>query len=253
MESRTLNGYDPSALDLSIRWSTLDNRLKATGEKIEKIKAGKIRVDLSGEAASDGPQNAAASEAAEGSRPGPEKAFTPGSAALPVDRAAVRESQAQRADTLPEAEQALPAAEAGPEPSVLTETPAAVSAEASEVSEAEAAPADDGASEDNGPVIVSEAEEDDTGDDMIAVMRGVLFRDAIDRVDREAYEAAMKADLKELEWLWNDFVIRDAGEGFRLLKELGLVTNEAALPPPEDGEDCGKIFEPSEACCSLQR
>jgi len=47
MESMSHLLFNRNALSLSIRWAALDKRLIATGEKIEMIKAGKVKVDLS--------------------------------------------------------------------------------------------------------------------------------------------------------------------------------------------------------------
>lgn len=46
MESITTLNYNAEALGLSIRWAALDKRLIATVEKIELIKAGKVKVEV---------------------------------------------------------------------------------------------------------------------------------------------------------------------------------------------------------------
>ena len=46
MESMTGWRCNSSALSLSLRWAILDKRLLATAEKIEQVKAGKVRIDL---------------------------------------------------------------------------------------------------------------------------------------------------------------------------------------------------------------
>ena len=46
MESIADVFYNKTAMNLSIRWAALDKRLTATAEKIEQIKAGKIKIDL---------------------------------------------------------------------------------------------------------------------------------------------------------------------------------------------------------------
>lgn len=46
LESQAALVYNASALGFSIRWSALDKRLLATEEKIEKIKAGKLKIDI---------------------------------------------------------------------------------------------------------------------------------------------------------------------------------------------------------------
>ena len=47
MESQMLGHFNAATLNLSVRWAALDKRLIATAEKIEKINAGKLKVDLS--------------------------------------------------------------------------------------------------------------------------------------------------------------------------------------------------------------
>ena len=56
MESDAAGVYKPEAFTLSMRWAALDSRLEATEEKIEMIKAGKIK------AAPAGTERPAASE-----------------------------------------------------------------------------------------------------------------------------------------------------------------------------------------------
>ena len=51
MESMTGWRCNVSALSLSLRWAVLDKRLLATAEKIEQIKAGKVKIDLKDPAA----------------------------------------------------------------------------------------------------------------------------------------------------------------------------------------------------------
>ena len=46
LESQSVLVYNASALGFSIRWSALDKRLLATEEKIEKIKTGKLKIDI---------------------------------------------------------------------------------------------------------------------------------------------------------------------------------------------------------------
>ena len=96
MEDRELNVFNGSVMDLSIRWTALDKRLTATGDKIEKILAGKIGSDLSGTSAV---QNAADEDAALGEKPVPAagSAFAETARALPVDRDAVRAARKQEA------------------------------------------------------------------------------------------------------------------------------------------------------------
>jgi hypothetical protein len=53
MESAGCFRFNQSALDLSIRFSALDKRLMATAEKIELIKAGKVKIDMNDRSAGD--------------------------------------------------------------------------------------------------------------------------------------------------------------------------------------------------------
>lgn len=90
MESSSVLRYNRTALSLSLRWSALDKRLLATAERIEKIKSGEVRVDLS-DKAEELKKEAAPEKQTEKA----EKAAAPlrdSGAALPVDKAAVRES-----------------------------------------------------------------------------------------------------------------------------------------------------------------
>ena len=85
MESRAAGRFCPDAFSLSLRWAALDRRLQATADKIEKIKAGKIRIDLSENKLSAAPLN---DQSEDEERPA--AALPAKSSALPIDKAAVR-------------------------------------------------------------------------------------------------------------------------------------------------------------------
>lgn len=99
MEVCTLGRYSGNISDLSIRWAALDTRLKATQEKIEKIRSGEIKAELktiSGNA--DSRNNTDTTETRE-QAPVP---FSPNGRALSVDRDAVREFTRQQPEEQPD-------------------------------------------------------------------------------------------------------------------------------------------------------
>lgn len=109
MESSSVLRYNKTALNLSLRWSALDKRLLATAERIEKIKSGEIKVDLTDKA-----EELKKSVVPEKQTEKAEKHAAPlrdSGSALPVDKAAVRDSidaapaesiTAKSEETLPE-------------------------------------------------------------------------------------------------------------------------------------------------------
>ena len=120
MESQTNYRMNPAALNLSMRWAALDRRLLSTQEKIEQIKSGKIKVDgddfsspgseaegtLPPDASANGDVTPDLSPEPEGTVTLTENGdakFSPLSAkgrALPVNKAIIRDSGNQSADTL---------------------------------------------------------------------------------------------------------------------------------------------------------
>ena len=117
------NHFNSGLMDLSIRWNVLDRRLIATEEKIEKIKAGKVKADLSGKAEALAGEKAAKADPADDARD--EAAPLAGGArALPVDKAAAAAMGKQETD--PEADGAPMQTEAGaPEAPAEAEAPEA--------------------------------------------------------------------------------------------------------------------------------
>ncbi len=197
MESRAAGRFCPDAFSLSLRWAALDRRLQATADKIEKIKAGKIRIDLSENKLSAAPLN---DQSEDDERPA--AALPAKGSALPIDKAAVREAEKRRT-----AEEAAPA-----------ETEAAETA----------------------AVIPETDEEPESGNDRF--VRHILMQDAVDRADREAYEAACTEDGPALEALWKSFLIRDGESGFAVLKKMGIAV-QAEDPPPEEEGSFADVYE----------
>ena len=94
MESMSYVHFNQTALSLSTRWAALDRRLLATQEKIEKIKAGLIKVDVN--VTKDNAKVPADPEAELNPREGKDTALPTEGRALSVDKAAVRESDQQK-------------------------------------------------------------------------------------------------------------------------------------------------------------
>ena len=94
MESMSYVRFNQTALSLSTRWAALDRRLLATQEKIEKIKAGLIKVDVS--EIKDTAKAPADPEAEQNSREKKDTALPTEGRALSVDKAAVREWDQQK-------------------------------------------------------------------------------------------------------------------------------------------------------------
>ena len=91
MESIADVFYNKTAMNLSIRWAALDKRLTATAEKIEQIKAGKIKIDLKPK--TEEPQaEQASSEASEQTENKPAAALSGSGRALPIDKGMVRQA-----------------------------------------------------------------------------------------------------------------------------------------------------------------
>ena len=96
METAAFLQCSRKALDLSIRWAVLDRRLQATAEKIEAIKAGKVKADLSDKSEPAKDQ----ADLIEEQEPREETAapLSPCGHALPIDKAAVRAAGTISAD-----------------------------------------------------------------------------------------------------------------------------------------------------------
>ena len=127
MDAHEVGVYNTAASDLSLRFSQLDKRLQATEEKIEKIRAGKIRVvlsepaGLSAEAAEKTGEKDADGEGAAGV-----PAFREKASACPVDKGALRELTEDSAGPGP-AENHAPARAEEPAPGCMPAEPAAAS------------------------------------------------------------------------------------------------------------------------------
>ena len=94
MESMSYVRFNQTALSLSTRWAALDRRLLATQEKIEKIKAGLIKVDVS--EIKDTAKAPADPEAEQKPHEKKDTALPTEGRALSVDKAAVREWDQQK-------------------------------------------------------------------------------------------------------------------------------------------------------------
>ena len=110
MESIAFLSFNQSALSLSTRWAALDKRLLATQEKIEKIKEGKISIDLKpkDEKVKDQISTAQSQEQTPGASSDSENtastAFSPKSHALPIDKSFVPDAELKKFDNFAEAE-----------------------------------------------------------------------------------------------------------------------------------------------------
>ncbi len=93
MESASFFRYNGTALNLSLRFAVLDKRLQATTEKIEAIKAGKAKVDLTDRSEAVKKQAAPASETT--AEPETAAPLSQKGTAFPVDKAAVRAADGQ--------------------------------------------------------------------------------------------------------------------------------------------------------------
>ena len=206
MECRTEGRYSYAAFDLSVRWALLDRRLEATAEKIEKIKAGKISIDLSEKEANTGPQ-----QESTGNRDQKTAALPAKGTALPVNKAAVRETGHQNA--------------AGE-----------ISSDTAAVSGTDVSEPDLSAGPEAGRIETPEEKEEN-------FKREILMQDAIGRADPEAFRIAYTAGGPLLESLWDSFLEQDAANGFAALKSMGIVVRSAD-PPPEEDPEPAEVCEP---------
>ena len=89
MESQTLGHFNAATLNLSVRWAALDKRLIATAEKIEKINAGKVKIDLSENKEAEKSETKASENAEQKAEPA---SFAGKSHSFSIDKAMVREN-----------------------------------------------------------------------------------------------------------------------------------------------------------------
>lgn len=125
MDAHEAGAYNTAASDLSLRFSLLDKRLQATEEKIEKIRAGKVRVALSEPArnsAEGAEEDGERGTGAEGAADVP--AFREKAAACPVDKGALRELTEDCTGPVPAEDHASEGAEV-PVPDSMPAGPAA--------------------------------------------------------------------------------------------------------------------------------
>ncbi len=216
MDSHADGRYKPAAFDLSVRWAALDRRLLATAEKIEKIRSGKLNIDIAEKEPPAEPKDEYRENNKEQSTTSP---FTPKSASLPIDRTAIRGTGKQSHADILEKSPDDPGSE-----SVIIETNA-------EKPQPGAVP-EILFTEKDGP------DSDGEGNDE-KIMRDILLADAIGRGDRDAYEASCSARGAELAYLWEQFMQRDAENDFSCLKRLGFVVEKTDPPPWDDYEDQG--------------
>ena len=213
MENQMIGHFNPKIFALSLRWAELDRRLEATAEKIEKIKTGKIRIDLTEKERSADPKKESAKEQTETNAALPEKGT-----ALPVDKAAVRTYEKQKSETAP-AEQP-DAAET--ETAAPTEIKPETAPSHTETEEQSTAPGTDSP--------VSENKDE-------AFKRNILLQDAVNRADRDGYGAAYMARGPALETLWQVFMEREKSNGFPTLKSMGIVIEPPESPPEDEAEE----------------
>ena len=213
MESRAEGGYRPEAFELSVRWAALDKRLQATGGKIEKIRSGQIKIEPAGEEKPAEPRKESAADREPCADAAP---IAPNSKALPIDMAAVNGAAALRNEAPRETGEIPGSVKCGPrpfdsEPELRPDVPSSVE----DADEAE---------------VVSDPEATEE-----EFMRDVLLNDALLRVDREAYEAAVLADGAGIRDLWDRYLEREERTGFTHLKRLGLAAD--AGPPDFEEEE----------------
>ena len=102
MESQTLGHFNAATLSLSVRWAALDKRLIAPAEKIEKINAGKVKVNLSEyeRKEPDNSETKASDKAEQNTEPA---SFAGKSHSFSIDKAMVRQNTtAKTEDVQPE-------------------------------------------------------------------------------------------------------------------------------------------------------
>ena len=216
MENQMLGRFNPKIFALSLRWAELDRRLEATAEKIEKIKTGKIRIDLDEKERSADPQKESVAEQTETTASLPEKGT-----ALPVDKAAVRTYEKQKSETAPAEQPDAAETETAAPTEIKPET--APSHTETEVQEAQNT--------------VSETDTQVPENKDEAFKRNILLQDAVNRADRDGYGAAYMARGPALETLWEVFMEREKSNGFPTLKSMGIIIEPPKSPPEDESEE----------------
>ena len=110
MESMAYLNFNQKALHLSLRWAALDKRLIATAEKIEKIKDGKLKIELTTKdeklktqaEALDNQKPEQVQDPNGKSNDAAPSAFAPKAHAMPIDISAVKENAEKNSDNAAE-------------------------------------------------------------------------------------------------------------------------------------------------------
>ncbi|MBQ6343927.1 MAG: hypothetical protein IJI41_12435 [Anaerolineaceae bacterium] len=110
MESMAYLNFNQKALHLSLRWAALDKRLIATAEKIEKIKDGKLKIELTTKdeklktqaEALDNQKTEQMQDPNVKSNDAAPYAFAPKAHAMPIDISAVKENAEKNSDNAAE-------------------------------------------------------------------------------------------------------------------------------------------------------
>ena len=216
LESQMSRRFDTKIFALSLRWAELDRRLEATAEKIEKIKSGRIRIDLTEKEPTADPQKETAQTQTETTASLPEKG-----SALPVDKAAVRACEKQKSEAAP----------AGQPEAAETETSGSTAIKP----EAAPVPAETGSREAQSTVSETGSAAPETQNETFK--RNILLQDAVYRADRHAYSAAYRARGPALEVLWDAFMEKEESSGFPTLKSMGIVLEPPESPPEDVAEE----------------
>ena len=144
MESMSVIRYNGNALALSTRWAALDKRLLATAEKIELIKAGKVKVSISNPTEKQNTETEQTAEQQE-NKPGTVSPMASKGRAFSIDKEAIRgiereDSNQLQENALPMTEQLESPEESPVEGSAdreMSEIPSVENDPAGEASEAE--------------------------------------------------------------------------------------------------------------------
>ena len=225
MDSRACGKINTEAFAFSVRWAALDKRLIATEEKIRSgkwsVAGGQQKLPVEGDQLPvDGCRLPEKNEQTVAERDLPVSAFAEKGRAfsvLPVEDGQLPVEESTQY-SVPGTQQELPVDSSRlPEESDGRQFPT----DFSQQSESE-----------------DYSEEEDK-----QFMREILMEEAIERGDRAAYEAVVRASDAELEALSQDLFRRDAANGFPFLKRFGLFEEDPEEPPPEN--EMAELLEPA--------
>ena len=275
MDSRACGKSNLGAFALSVRWAALDERLTATGEKIKVSKSTQSAVlSTRCELPVAGCQLPEAGEqfAVQGNEDGfdrklPVSAFAEKGRAFPVLQGTVRADTERCRKELSAEARAVEIKDKKPEIgndlSSQKGTKGTVFADSGSSQEScpdrpgEQIPVDGSrlpetddnggdspqhhtVSPDNSPDSRQHPGHPDGEEKQF--MREVLLGDALDRGDREAYEAAARVPDEGLEALWQEFLRREVRNGFPYLQKIGLIGDVPEEPPPEEAWNEEALF-----------